>query len=405
MKIGRIDVRELAEMYGTPLYVYDRDVLIKSAERFRNAFKKYNGNLIIAYALKANSNPKIVEILGSLGFGADAVSIGELFIAIKSGIDPKKIVFNGNNKQENEIKFAIEKEILMFNVDSISELKRISCIAEEYGEAVRVAFRINPDVSADVHPHIATGLKKSKFGIQIEDAYEAYSLAESLEYIVPIGIHTHIGSQILKKEPFIESAQKIVDLVNRIEDKLSISIQYINLGGGVGIAYREEEKELDVNELSDSIIPIIEKAGKRTLILEPGRYIVGRSGYLVTKAGYIKYNPSLGKIVSVDAGMNVLIRPMLYNAYHKVVNAEDRGKKEIVTIVGPICESGDILAVKREISEVKEGDLLVFFDVGAYGFSMASRYNARPLPAEIMVYGNRSEVIRERETLESLVSL
>jgi diaminopimelate decarboxylase len=393
-----IPVKRLAIKYGTPLYIYSYNTFLRHFRAYTDAFNDYPH--IICFAIKSNSNTAIIRLFAKNGGGADIVSGGELYLALKAGITPKKIVYAGVGKTEDEIKFALKSKILMFNVESEDELREIDRIAGKMKTKAPIALRINPDIDPETHPYIATGLRKHKFGISIEEALEHYRLASRLKNINVIGIHKHIGSQITKVSPFVDALKRILLLI----DKLSIQgvkIKYLDVGGGLGISYRDEEPPVP-KDLAKGLIPLL-KGRKLTLIVEPGRSIAGNAGILVTKTLYLKKSEEKEFII-VDAGMNDLIRPSFYGAYHHLLPVV-RKKRGIVIcdVVGPICESSDFLARERELNRIKQGEYLAVMGAGAYAFSMSSNYNSRPRAAEVMVKGRDHFLIRERETYSDLI--
>lgn len=393
-----IPVRRLAETYGTPLYIYSKKTILRHVQAYKDAFRDIRH--LICYAVKANSNLFILRIMNSLGCGADVISGGELYRSLKAGIRPERIVYAGVGKTEEEIRYGLKAGILMFNVESPEELKEINRIAGLMKKKAPIALRVNPDIDAKTHPYISTGLRKHKFGISIEDALENYLLAERLEHIEIRGIHKHIGSQITDVRPFVDGLRGILSLVDELESR-GIRIRYIDMGGGLGITYRDEEPP-HPSHLASSVKSLL-KGRDITLIVEPGRSIIGNAGILVTKVLYHKRTGERNFII-VDAGMNDLIRPALYGAYHEIVPCCKRNREKIVAdIVGPVCESGDFFAKEMEIEAVPPGEYLAIMSAGAYGFSMSSNYNSRPRPAEVMVSGKRSVLIRKRETLQDLI--
>lgn len=393
-----ISVKMLAEKYGTPLYIYSYNTLLRHFMAYADAFKKYPH--IICFSLKSNPNTAILRIFAKQGGGADIVSGGELYIALRAGIPPVKIVYAGVGKTEYEIRFALKSNILMFNVESEDELREIDRVAGTMKTKARVALRINPDIDPETHPYITTGLKIHKFGIPIEDALEHYNLASGLKNIKVIGIHKHIGSQITKVSPFVDALKSILLFIDKLRDH-GAKIGYLDAGGGLGIHYKDEEPPLP-KDLAENLIPLLKDRGL-TLIVEPGRSIVGNAGILVTKALYLKKGDGKGFII-VDAGMNDLVRPSFYDAYHHILPVI-RKKRDTVycDVVGPICESSDFLAKGRELKKVMQGEYLAVMSAGAYGFSMSSNYNSRPRVAEVLVKGKEHFLIRERETYSDLV--
>jgi diaminopimelate decarboxylase len=393
-----VAVRQLAEKYGTPLYIYSYNTFLRHFRAYDEAFNDFSH--IICFAVKANSNAAILRLFAVNGGGADIVSGGELYVALKAGIPSRKIVYAGVGKTEAEIRFALSSKILMFNVESEAELREIDRIAGKMKVKAPIALRINPDIDPETHPYIATGLKKHKFGIPIEDALEYYKLASGLKNINVVGVHKHIGSQITKVSPFVDALKRILLLVDELSLQ-GVGIQYLDIGGGLGISYKDEEPPVP-GDLARHLIPLLE-GRMLTLIMEPGRSIAGNAGILVTKALYLK-QAAEKEFIIVDAGMNDLIRPSLYNAYHHVVPVIRRKRSKVFCdVVGPICESGDFLAREREMSSVKQGEYLAVMSAGAYGFSMSSNYNSRPRAAEVIVKGKEHALIRKRETYGDLI--
>lgn len=393
-----VPVRELASEFGTPLYIYSYNTFLNHFKAYDDAF---NGHPhIICFALKSNSNAAIIKLFAKSGGGADVVSGGELFRALKAGIPSKKIVYAGVGKTEEEIKYALKSKILMFNVESEDELKEIDRIAGTMNTKAPIALRINPDIDPETHPYISTGLKKHKFGIPIEDALQYYKLANNLKNIEIIGIHKHIGSQLTKISPFVDALKRILALLDQLTMQ-GIDINYLDIGGGLGITYRDETPP-HPSQLAKNILPLL-KGRKMTIVLEPGRSIAGNAGILVTKTLYLKKGEEK-EFVIVDAGMNDLIRPSIYGAYHHIQPVvKNRRERIIADIVGPICESGDFLAKDREIQRVKKDEYLAVMSAGAYGFSMSSNYNSRPKAAEVMVKGKKYSLIRKRESYSDII--
>lgn len=395
--IENVSFEKLVGEFGTPLYVYSFSELTENIKAYRDAFSPHK--TLFCYACKANSNLEILRIIKDSGFGTDIVSVGELFVSLKTGISPDKIVYAGVGKREDEIIYALNSDILMFNVESEEELLTIDRVAVSLNKRARISFRINPDVNPETHHYISTGLAENKFGIDIKDAGDIYQKASRLKGIEVVGCQMHIGSQLTKLSPIIEAAVKLVDLAKKLMAR-GIKISYLNFGGGLGIAYKDE-KVPTVKHLAKKILPLI-KGLDVTLILEPGRSIIGTAGVLLTKIIYTKRKRNKNFII-VDAGMNDLIRPSLYDAYHEIVPCEIKNNKKIkADIVGPICESSDFLAKDRLIQSVDKDDYLCVKSVGAYGFSMSSNYNLRLRPAEVLVNGDKFYLIRERELLSDL---
>ncbi|MFZ5996465.1 MAG: diaminopimelate decarboxylase [Nitrospirota bacterium] len=393
-----VPVREIAAKVGTPVYIYSFNTLVRHFKAYEEAFNGFPH--ITCFALKANSNTAVLKLFSKMGGGADVVSGGELFRALKSGIPAKKIVYAGVGKTEEEIKYALKSKILMFNVESEDELRVIDRIAGKMKVKAPVALRINPDIDPMTHPYISTGLKKHKFGLPIENALEYYKLAQGLKNITIVGIHKHIGSQLTKVSPFVDALKRILSLIDDLT-KQGIEINYLDIGGGLGITYYDETPPIP-SQLAKSILPLV-KGRKVTLILEPGRSIVGNAGILVTKVLYLKKGEDKDFII-VDAGMNDLIRPSIYNAYHHIQPVLKNRKDTIFgDVVGPICESGDFLAKDREIQSVQQGEFLAVMSAGAYGFTMASNYNSRPRAEEVLVKGKKYATIRKRETYNDLI--
>ncbi|MBM4136671.1 MAG: diaminopimelate decarboxylase [Nitrospira sp.] len=393
-----ISVKMLAEKYGTPLYIYSYNTLLRHFMAYDDAFKKYPH--IICFSLKSNPNTAIIRIFAKHGGGADIVSGGELYIALKAGIPPAKIVYAGVGKTEDEIRFALKSNILMFNVESEDELREIDRVSGTMKTKARVALRINPDIDPETHPYITTGLKMHKFGIPIEDALEHYNLASGLKNIKVIGIHKHIGSQITKVSPFVDALKRILLFIDKLRDH-GAKIAYLDVGGGLGIHYKDEEPPLP-KDLAKNLIPLLKDRGLK-LIVEPGRSIVGNAGILVTKALYLKKG-DVKEFIIVDAGMNDLVRPSFYDAYHHILPVIRKKRNTVYCdVVGPICESSDFLAKGRELKKVMQGEYLAVMSAGAYGFSMSSNYNSRPRVAEVLVKGKEHFLIRERETYSDLV--
>jgi diaminopimelate decarboxylase len=396
----QVPVSQIAKQVGTPCYIYSHATLTRHIEAYDSAFK--NIPHLIAFAMKANSNLAILRLMAKEGTGVDIVSGGELFRALKAGVPASKIVFAGVGKNADEIRDALRAGILMFNVESSAEMHAINDVAASVGKIAPVALRINPDIDPKTHPYISTGLKKSKFGIAADRALEEFRVASTLQHIHVVGVHAHIGSQLTDVTPFVESLKKVLTLVNTLKGR-GIEIRYLNIGGGLGITYSDEKPPLP-HELADAISPLVQGLNL-TLVMEPGRVIVGNAGILVTKALYDKIGESK-RFVIVDAAMNDLIRPSLYSAYHDIRPVSEallHRPKHLVDVVGPVCESGDFLAKDRSLPEVKPGDLLAVMSAGAYGFVMASNYNSRPRVPEVLVRDSEVHVIRERESYDDLV--
>ncbi len=397
-----VPVSEITTRIGTPLYLYSKATLTRHFQAFDSGFSDISH--ITCFAVKACSNLAILQQFAAMGAGADIVSGGELFRALKAGVDPKKIIYSGVGKTESEIREALFADILLFNVESPQELDRLQKLAAELGTTAPVSFRINPDVDPKTHAYISTGLAKNKFGIPVDEALEEYIRAHTMNNIEILGVSCHIGSQLTEVEPFLEALNKVKTFVNRLQDK-GISIQYLDLGGGLGITYNDETPpppqvyaEAIIKEMQDM---------NCTLILEPGRVIVGNAGILLTEVQYTKVNAGGEKkkrFVIVDAAMNDLTRPTLYGAYHKILPVKQTDAPLLVVdVVGPICETGDFMAKDRKLPQVQQGDLLAIMSSGAYGFTMSSNYNSRPRAAEVLVDGEEVHIIRRREDYDDLI--
>jgi diaminopimelate decarboxylase len=393
-----VPVRALAEKYGTPLYIYSHKTLLRHFKSYDEAFKSFPH--IVCYALKANTNAAVLRLLAKNGSGADIVSGGELFRAMKAGIPSEKIVYAGVGKTEEEIRSALKAKILMFNVESEDELREIDRVAGRMRTKAPVALRVNPDIDAKTHPYISTGMRKHKFGISIDEALENYRLAARLKNIRVVGVQKHIGSQITKISPFVDALKRILILLDEL-NRQKFDIKYLDIGGGLGITYADEKPPVPA-DIARKLLPLI-NGRKITLIMEPGRSIVGNAGILVTKVLYLKKGEGK-EFVIVDAGMNDLMRPSLYDAYHNIIPVAKKKRNMILAdIVGPICESGDFLARGRKIEKVNRGEYLSVMSAGAYGMSMSSNYNSRPFVAEIMVNGDTYSLIRKRGSFEDLI--
>ena len=393
-----ISYTELAERFGTPLYVYSQAELDSAFVRYQTAFAALDP--LICYAVKANGNLSVIRRFAELGSGFDIVSGGELARVLAAGGRADKTIFSGVGKSAAEIEFALKSGIKCFNVESLPELDRINEIAGRLKTAAPVSLRINPDVDAQTHPYISTGLKANKFGIAMEDAERAYLHAASLPHLNIIGIDCHIGSQLIKLEPLVEACERLLPLIDKLAVH-GIGLQHIDLGGGVGIVYQNEETP----DLAAYAAAVQKLLGGRSLklILEPGRSLVGNAGALLTRVEFVKQNGDKNFVV-VDAAMNDLMRPALYQAYHHIENAEPSPVAPFAAdIVGPICETGDFLAKDRMIS-AQAGDLLVVRSAGAYASSMAGNYNTRPRAAEVLVNGSEAKIVRRRETLEEMLA-
>jgi diaminopimelate decarboxylase len=410
-----VDLARVADEFGTPLYVYSAGTILDHYTRLDAALAQLNH--LICYAVKANSNRAILKLLAGAGAGFDIVSGGELFRAIKAGADGQKCTFAGVGKSEEEIEYALDQRVHSFNVESEAELEFIDKIAGAKKSHAPIALRVNPDVDPHTHKYISTGSHENKFGIALDDAPRIYERAAKMANIDIVGVQMHIGSQITDAAPFVAAISKVAPLARELKSKYGI--QFFSIGGGMGIIYRRaldsgsgkwwhdhggESSAFRVRDYANAIVPPLCDLGLRILV-EPGRFIVGNAGVLLTRVRYVKKSGAK-KFAIVDAGMNDLIRPALYQSYHEIVPIESMHKSnsvEKIDIVGPVCESGDFFALDREIPQVCQGDLLAIMSAGAYGFTMASNYNSRPLPAEALVRGNNVSLIRKRQRWEDLV--
>ncbi|MCE5213318.1 MAG: diaminopimelate decarboxylase [Methanobacterium sp.] len=405
LSIGGKDALELAEEYGTPLYVLDENRIRENYKKlYTNFSSKYN-DFKIYYACKANTNLAVMRILEEEGSCIDAVSPGEIYTSLLAGFSPERILYTGNNVTDDELKFALSSGVRI-NLDSISTLERLSKLPGSEGQ--EISFRVNPRVGAGHHDHCITGGDLSKFGIMEEEAVYVYEKAINLGF-KPLGIHSHIGSGILDPEPFKLAVRTLMDVAGHIYRELGIQFEFIDFGGGMGIPYEPQENLLNMEKFSKEIVELFKdklyqyNMGNPTLCLEPGRYIVGDASYLLTRVNTIKQ--SYRKFAGVDAGFNTLLRPTMYGSYHHIVSASNplAEATQEIDIAGNICESGDLFARDRPIPGLEEGELLAILNAGAYAFSMSSQYNSRPRPAEVLVTDGYSEIIRERETFADLL--
>jgi diaminopimelate decarboxylase len=396
-----VSLRALADAVGTPAYVYSRAALHDAFTGYQRAFRDVPH--IVCYAVKANSTLAVLATLAGLGAGADIVSGGELFRALRAGVPPKRIIFSGVGKTREEMQEALKAEILMFNVESRSELDALDEVAGALGVRAPVALRVNPDVDPQTHPYIATGLRTSKFGIAIAEALDVYQEAARRKNLEVIGVDMHIGSQLTKTTPFADAGARLAGLVGALRAR-GLAVSYLDIGGGLGIRYRDEVPP-SAEDYARAVVPLLKELGV-TVLLEPGRSIVGNAGVLLSRVLYRK-DAAEKRFVVVDAAMNDLIRPALYSAYHEirpVAEARLAAPVEKVDVVGPICESGDFLAKDRELPRLEEGDLVAVMSAGAYTTVMASNYNTRPRAVEVLVDGDRYTIVRRRETYEDLVA-
>ncbi len=393
-----LPIKEIAREVGTPFYLYSYNTLVRHFTIFDQAFARMPH--LVCYSAKANSNLALIRLFVSLGGGVDVVSGGELYRALKGGADPGKIVFSGVGKKEDEVEYALDSGILMFNVESSQELRTINDVAGRLGRRAPIGIRVNPDIDPKTHPYISTGLKKNKFGIDIHMASKAYQLASELPHLQIVGIDCHIGSQLVEVDPIVEALRKLKRLVEDLRRE-GMEIRYLDIGGGLGITYEDEEPPQPVEYASRVLEEL--KGFNATLILEPGRVIVGNAGVLVTKVLYTKENEAK-KFIIVDAGMNDLVRPSYYGSHHQILPVQEKvGEEVVVDVVGPICESSDFLAKDRRLPRLESGDLAAVMSAGAYGFSMSTNYNSRPRVSEVLVRDDQMFVIRKRESYEDLI--
>ncbi|MBQ3674827.1 MAG: diaminopimelate decarboxylase [Campylobacter sp.] len=395
-----MNYNEIATKFGTPLYVYDFDAIEKNYLALKNSFNARKS--LVCFAVKANSNLSVLKHLANLGSGFDCVSIGEVKRALAAGANSYKIVFSGVGKQDFELKEALENDILMINLESYAEMLRLESVAKELGKEARISIRVNPNVDAKTHPYISTGLNENKFGVSIDEAKKMYIYAKNSEFLNPVGIHFHIGSQLTDIAPIIEASGIVSKLLRELL-ALKIEIKFFDIGGGIGIKYQSEE-EINLYDYAQGILANLSGLDV-TIVCEPGRFLVGNAGIFLTKVLYEKRNNEKHFVV-VDGAMNDLIRPSLYGAYHEI-NALNSASSQNspCDIVGPICESGDFLAKGVELPNLNSGDLLCVKSAGAYGFTMSSNYNSRGRAAEVAVQGGKARLIRKRESFEDLIAL
>lgn len=395
-----INFKSLANEYKTPLYVYDLDYMSAQYEELKEAFKGRKS--ILAYAVKANSNLSVVKHFSDLGSGADCVSIGEVRRAFLAGVPAYKIIFSGVGKSDDEIREAIVKDILYINVESEAELGRVELIAKELGSTCRISIRVNPNIDPQTHPYISTGLHDNKFGVDLDSAKRMYIKANNSESLDPVGIHFHIGSQLTELKPIYESAEIVADLVRSLQT-IKIELKFFDIGGGLGIVY-DDEVTIKPYDYAQAVLGTL-KGLDLTIICEPGRFLTANAGYFVSKVLYEKKNGSK-RFVVIDGAMNDLLRPALYNAYHKIQAITDsQSELSPADIVGPVCESGDFFAKEYPLPNLKHNDLLVVHSAGAYGFGMGSNYNTRGRSAEIAIKDGKPKIIRDRESFDDLVAL
>lgn len=394
----KVSVATLADTYGTPLYLYSRRHLRRQFQTLADALSSLDP--LILYSVKSNSSAAVIAEFASLGAGADVVSAGEIFRAMRAGMPPERIVFAGVGKTEAEIEYALEQNILSFTVESEPELERISEVAARMGTVGRVDIRVNPDVDPQTHKYTSTGKRENKFGVDLERAERACQRVATLPGVELAGVHMHLGSPIMDVQPYRQALEKVVPMCHRLK-AATPSFRHLDVGGGLGIGYRPDQPTFDIPAFADTLRTALDGLDVR-LMIEPGRFLTGNAGILVTRVQYIKDNP-FKQFVIADVGMNDLIRPALYQAYHHVVPVRETGDTLFGDLVGPICESGDFVAQERDLPAVQAGDLLAVYGAGAYAYVMASNYNSRPRPAEVMVSGDQAELIRPRETWEDLV--
>ncbi|HAD47822.1 MAG: diaminopimelate decarboxylase [Idiomarina sp.] len=398
LHVEQVPASQLAEQYGTPLYVYSKSQIIKNWQLFKQHWPKPHR---LCYAVKANSNLAILQLLAEQGAGFDIVSAGELKRVLKAGGDPASVVFSGVAKSEDELRFALQQGIGCINVESAAELERIQQVAAELSQSAPVSLRVNPDVDAKTHPYIATGMKANKFGIAMADAMPIFKRAAALPNINLLGADCHIGSQIMSSEPFLDAAKRMFKLVEELASE-GIKLSHLDLGGGFGISYEETDR-LDLENYLKGVLELANNYPELTLMLEPGRAIVADAGILITRVEYIKATDDK-RFALIDAGMNDLLRPSLYQAWHDIVAVQEtqNARDQLVDVVGPVCETGCFLGHARHLT-VKSGDLLAVKHAGAYGFTMSSNYNTRAKPAEVLIDQGSSYIIRERETFDDMV--
>ncbi|CAA6800360.1 MAG: Diaminopimelate decarboxylase (EC [uncultured Sulfurovum sp.] len=394
-----VDIQTLVEKYNTPLYVYDFNNITNRYDELKDAFGGKKS--LVAYAVKSNSNLAVIRHLANLGAGADCVSIGEVRRALKAGVKKYKIIFSGVGKKDSEIREALKEEILLINLESEAEMKRVEMIAKELNIEARISIRVNPNVDPKTHPYISTGLHENKFGVSLDSAKRMYIYAKKSVHLNPVGIHFHIGSQLTELAPIREACGIVADLVRSL-DAIGIEIKFFDVGGGIGVVY-DDEVTIAPADYASAILSQI-KGLDVTILSEPGRYMMANSGIFLTKVLYEKVNGDK-RFVVIDGGMNDLLRPSLYNAYHKIEAVQKTGEKSKADIVGPVCESGDFLGKDVELPIMEHNDVLVVHSAGAYGFTMASNYNTRGRSAEVAILDGKDYLIRERETFEDQIRL
>lgn len=393
-----VSVADIAAQYGTPCYVYSRATLERHWHAFNNAAQ--DREHLVCYAVKANSNLAVLNVLARLGSGFDIVSAGELARVIEAGGDPKKVVFSGVGKKASEIQFALEHDIMCFNVESPAELGRINAVAKQLNKQAPISIRVNPDVDAKTHPYISTGLKANKFGVSAQEAIQVYETANGMSHLNVVGMDCHIGSQLTELAPFVDALDKLLALIDALADK-NIIISHLDVGGGLGVPYQDETPP-HPDEYAKVLSERLADRPNLTLVFEPGRAIAANAGILITTVEFLKQNEDKHFAI-VDAAMNDLLRPSLYSAWQDIIPVQQNVENttHVYDVVGPVCETGDFLGKERELA-IAEGDLLAVRSSGAYGFVMASNYNSRVRPAEVMVDGEKMHLVREREILQDL---
>jgi len=394
-----LDISTLVKKYDTPLYVYDFNTITNRYEELKGAFDGKKS--LVAYAVKSNSNLAVIRHLANLGAGADCVSIGEVQRALKAGIKKYRIIFSGVGKKDSEIRAALEADILLINLESEAEMKRVEMIAKELGLEARISIRVNPNVDAQTHPYISTGLHENKFGVSLDSAKRMYIYAKKSENLNPVGIHFHIGSQLTELAPIGEACEIVADLVRSLK-AIDIDIKFFDIGGGIGVVY-DDETTIRPEAYAQVIVQKL-KGLDVTILSEPGRYMMANSGIFLTKVLYEKVNGNK-RFVIVDGAMNDLIRPSLYNAYHKIEAVQKEGELTPADVVGPVCESGDFLGKDVALPPMHHNDIIVVHSAGAYGFTMSSNYNTRGRAAEVAVFDGKDYLIREREHFEDQIRL
>jgi diaminopimelate decarboxylase len=403
LHIRNHDTNSLAREYGTPLYVTDEERICEKYRQYEQALSSWYGNTRVLYAAKANGNLSVIRALAGLGAGADVFSAGELELALEAGMKPGDLLFNGSSKNPSDLTLAVAKEVCV-SVDSLDELHQLDATAKAAGKTARISFRVNPALHIPTHPKIATGIATSKFGIACDQIIATYQEALACSNVLPVGVHCHIGSQILDIEPFVQAAEVMGTITKNLTD-IDVSLEFVDLGGGLGIPYHHDSDPAPTPEdYASAVMPVfldaIARAGiSPALWVEPGRYLVADSTVLLTRVNSVK--SAHKNFVNVDAGFNLLVRPVMYDSYHEVLvaNKASAPGEKTYSVAGPICETGDILAHDRILPEIRPGDLIAVLDAGAYGFAMSSQYNSRPRCAEVLVRGAEKTLMRRAETM------